>query len=418
MVNNGSASTKTLNDFFYIYQFEKGLITQEDGFCFRIDLESRVNFELNRESDIFLLIENNKVISSTFSQHQEIRSLGMGRFDFWGSDVLFSASDNSSPLISNNLYSIAIMRSEVKNLIKERILDIAASSNEDILSLLDKNSNTNNSFFNNFFKSANTFLELIKEIAFDLKGKTVAVAGCGEMPFVPLRILFEGADKVIANDILPIKKTFDKDYLSTLMEIVKIYNPKLLENFGTSLSHSDNEYKFDSINVLDQTPFEKIALEPSSLDLVVSNSVLEHVMNVEDFYNKHFQLLKNGGYGIHIVDLRDHLYFFDPTRFLYMTSTEYAPINTENRLRASQHLKLIIGAGFELLKVRVKTLDDKSFEIDPGEIINNDVDFEKIHGVSPSVTHNERLKMAEPFNSMSLFDLSIIGLTVVIKKHG
>ncbi len=46
------------------------------------------------------------LVGPTDSLHDDIRKLGRGRFSFWGNDVYFSSSDNSSPLENGRSYEI------------------------------------------------------------------------------------------------------------------------------------------------------------------------------------------------------------------------------------------------------------------------------------------------------------------------
>jgi SAM-dependent methyltransferase len=112
-------------------------------------------------------------------------------------------------------------------------------------------------------------------------------------------------------------------------------------------------------------------LEPNSIDLVYSNSVLEHVPREEinGLMEESFRVLRPGGIIMHNIGCNDHYAFFDrsisPVNFLQFGEREWRlwnnPIQYQNRLRAPEFLDLVAHAGFEVIckrtHVRPGTLD-------------------------------------------------------------
>lgn len=57
------------------------------------------------QESLLRLFEDGVEIGPAHSRHQDIRSLGKGRFSHWGSDIYLSASDNSDPRTNGRTYS-------------------------------------------------------------------------------------------------------------------------------------------------------------------------------------------------------------------------------------------------------------------------------------------------------------------------
>lgn len=113
-------------------------------------------------------------------------------------------------------------------------------------------------------------------------------------------------------------------------------------------------------------------IEYDSLELILSQAVLEHVMQIEDAYKKMYKWLKPGGYISHIIDYRahethnrwyGHWLYNDYLWNIIMQGRKY-PIN---RLPHSMHIKLIHKTGFEILCEKPFYVKD----IAPGSLLNN-----------------------------------------------
>jgi SAM-dependent methyltransferase len=88
----------------------------------------------------------------------------------------------------------------------------------------------------------------------------------------------------------------------------------------------------------------------NSIDVIVSNSVLEHVKDPSNLFGSLFKLLKNDGCMIHIVDYRDHFFKY-PYHFLLFSEKAWrmfiSPGNLY-RFRLSDHLEAMQAAGFKV----------------------------------------------------------------------
>jgi SAM-dependent methyltransferase len=90
------------------------------------------------------------------------------------------------------------------------------------------------------------------------------------------------------------------------------------------------------------------ALETASVDLIVSNSVLEHVADPADCFRQCHRVLAPGGAMLHRVDYRDHFFKY-PFHFLTFSQTTWDNFLSPGDLprhRLDDHLAALSRAGF------------------------------------------------------------------------
>jgi hypothetical protein len=113
-----------------------------------------------------------------------------------------------------------------------------------------------------------------------------------------------------------------------------------------------------------------------------------------------------GGLLLHFIDLRDHRDFARPLAFLTMTAEEYAALNTENRLRASDWFALFETHGFERI------------DFDIMSSVKDAAELRYVRDPTPWVTTEMRSTFKSPFDVKDVEDLSILGLRVLYRKPG
>ena len=96
-----------------------------------------------------------------------------------------------------------------------------------------------------------------------------------------------------------------------------------------------------------------LPLPSASIDLAISCSVLEHVADPAGIYRELARVLRPGALMSHIIDLRDH-HRPEPFDFLRYPDRLWSLMQGRsagftNRLRGSDHLRLIREAGFEVV---------------------------------------------------------------------
>jgi SAM-dependent methyltransferase len=143
-------------------------------------------------------------------------------------------------------------------------------------------------------------------------------------------------------------------------ESADIIHARLLElrrpkSLGELLSKSNIEYFAPADG-------RATGLEPNSIDLVYSNSVLEHVPRevISGLMEESFRVLRPGGLAMHNVGCNDHYAFFDKSisfvNYLQYEERDWRLWNNslqyQNRLRAPEFLELAMQAGFEVINNR------------------------------------------------------------------
>lgn len=82
-----------------------GPFKRDDRNCFVCSLPPDWSSEANGQSEI-VLFEDGEQIGPRACSHDDVRSLGFGRFSHWDGALYFSASDNSNPNLNGRTYAI------------------------------------------------------------------------------------------------------------------------------------------------------------------------------------------------------------------------------------------------------------------------------------------------------------------------
>jgi hypothetical protein len=80
-------------------------IQPEHGFCWICDVPGFLLSDKESASSLIIL-EDGKQLGPGHSGHDEIRSIGQGRFSHWGAQIYFSTSDNSDPQANGRMYTV------------------------------------------------------------------------------------------------------------------------------------------------------------------------------------------------------------------------------------------------------------------------------------------------------------------------
>jgi hypothetical protein len=212
----------------------------------------------------------------------------------------------------------------------------------------------------------------LSEVDFSVSGARLMEIGTGWHPAFPLCFALAGASSIATFDIV---RLLDETMTFKLLDSLEKHVPKIAElagetpatihdrlldycgskNLGELLGKSRIEYF---------APADGCAtgLEADSVDLVYSNSVLEHVPRevIRGLMEESFRVLKPGGLVMHNVACNDHYATFDKSisyvNYLRYEEREWRlwnnPIQYQNRLRAPEFVGLAAQAGFEIISNR------------------------------------------------------------------
>jgi SAM-dependent methyltransferase len=217
-----------------------------------------------------------------------------------------------------------------------------------------------------------TSMGYLSDVNFSVSGARLMEIGTGWHPALPVCFALAGADSIATFDIV---RLMGETVTSRLLESLEEHLPKIADLAGKSLAevHARLLELRQSSNLgelLGKSRIEYFApadgratgLESDSIDLVYSNSVLEHVHRdeIRGLMEESFRVLKPEGLAMHNVGCNDHYAFFDKSisfvNFLRYGEREWRlwnnPIQYQNRLRAPEFLDLAAQAGFEAIYKR------------------------------------------------------------------
>ena len=133
-------------------------------------------------------------------------------------------------------------------------------------------------------------------------------------------------------------------------------------------------YKLLGFEYVLDPPGKLDAVAKGAFDLVVSGGVFEHIYakDAPDFVRAMGGLLKPGGYSLHSINIRDHLYQYDPkaSRKQYLQysnrvwKTCFAnDVQYINRIQHSEWLEIFKNAGLTLVEEEVEPEDLSGLKI-------------------------------------------------------
>ena len=337
------------------------------------------------DQDFVCLLEDGQKIGAPHTGHDHIRTYGNGRFSVWGKHLYFSSSDGSDCETNGREYRVLVIdRADFR----EDVIKHLATDGETVLRALADTKNQNGNVAHNFFWNFN-FVRQALERSGSAWPKSVIELGCSEWTYMGLRFLTEGTEFYIANDLGEVGASYPASLIDALLEACELIDSRLALRAKGILQRHGETYEARGLVAKGRTSFDQ--LKPDRpIEFIHSTSTLEHLMNPAEAVAQMARLLAPGALMFHRIDLQDHRYFKgDPFAFYRLTESEYAALNTENRLRASDWMKLFEAAGFQI----IDRLDRTAYV--------NEADIETF---------------AEPFKHMDISDLSVAATNILCRK--
>jgi SAM-dependent methyltransferase len=374
------------------------------GYAFTAALPTQAR-QLLQAGAIVIVLENGMPLGPGNVQHVIIRNSGRGMFSLSADRIYFSASDNTDCNENNRGYSLAILDFAKNSSVYREAVERFASSDAELLRLIRLNSGKNNNVFLNFFGYFNDILGVLSRHKIPLPESAIEL-GSGGLPHTAVRFLLEGSKRLVANDIVHVQNLFEREFVQDLCALLALVAPEMEAKFKRITLPCGDKVKFAGLEVHDEQAFELMAID-GQVDFIFSTSVLEHVKQPRKAIDKMTTFLKPGGHVWHSIDLRDHRDFNSPLAFLEITADDYASVNTENRLRASDWLEIFQAVGFEVIECVFGAFRSAS---------------ERIHEYSftlpdrPWVDDRMRAKFTPPFVTKDLADLSALTIQILCRK--
>jgi SAM-dependent methyltransferase len=380
--------------------------TLNEGHAFTVAIPQEVR-RLVAAGGVGVVLEDGKPLGPATVQHAHIRKHGAGSFCLWNEDLYFSSSDNTDCNENGRRYALAVIDFSKRGAAYQQAAGRMSQDDEELLGLISRNYGFNNSFFLNFFGYFNVVTAVLERNGIVFPEAAIEL-GTGSKPYTGLRFLLEGTQRFVANDVMPIQRDFGNNFIQHLRNLLGLIAPRLRKRLDGSIGAASVEGRVavEGLEICDQKPFEGIDVV-GEFDLIFSTSVLEHVMKPRAIVEKMASLLKPGGHAWHCIDLRDHRDFDDPLAFLRLTDDEYASVNTENRLRASDWFDLLAEVGFLVVECEFGTYKSAATR-------EHQYGFRSPE--RPWIDEDMRASFQPPFNRKSLSDLSITAIRVLCRK--
>lgn len=221
-------------------------------------------------------------------------------------------------------------------------------------SALDQDISALVKYYKSVFDKYTRCLQAI-DAAISYDNKIIIELGPGDSIGIALLFLAHGAARVICYDRFKLITNIKKNtaIAKNILQILPDEQKQELQKIITFNKQGHVEWDSSRLKYLLQTK-HLLQIEKSSVDLIVSNAVLEHVHDLENLFATMSYVMKPGGLMVHAADLGSHgLHYKTPLDFLavpkrlwkLMTYFRGAP----NRARKSHYEYLAVRHGFDIV---------------------------------------------------------------------
>ncbi|MBU1043282.1 MAG: class I SAM-dependent methyltransferase [Candidatus Omnitrophica bacterium] len=240
--------------------------------------------------------------------------------------------------------------------------------------LRDIDSAVEEKFFNDWL----VFCSLMKEIDLPIQELVFFEVGTGWFPVLPFCFSLAGAKKCLTYDInrhmnaqLTFKMVSIISRFSKEISNVSLRQSLMIESYCQQyLGSADLHKLLEQARIEYHAPADatKTGLASESVDVLFSNSVLEHVPSQVIFklMEESYRVLRKKGIIMHSVNCGDHYAYFDknitPINYLRYSESDWKFWNNalqfQNRLRPIDFVESAKKAGFEILLYKYKPKPD------------------------------------------------------------
>jgi SAM-dependent methyltransferase len=232
--------------------------------------------------------------------------------------------------------------------------------------------------------------------------------GAGWDLAIPLAYALLGVGRQVVIDIRPSARL---ELVAATLATYERLRPQLEQTAGRALrdlpaavsSFADLEREL-GVRYLAPCDARATGLAPGCVDFVSSTDTCEHIppADLARIFAECRRLLRPGGAFSCRIDLQDHYAYFDPglSRYHFLRFSDRAwalvnsPLHFQNRLRASDYLRLVREAGFEVVAQNASGPNERS------------------------MAELRTLRVAPRFRSYSLDDVGVTVLSFVAKPTG
>jgi SAM-dependent methyltransferase len=217
----------------------------------------------------------------------------------------------------------------------------------------------------------------LRDLNVRIPGAVLAEVGAGWMPVLPLCFAVAGARTCHTLDLT---RHLDTRLTARAITRLRVHLPRIATAAGIGVDEVQARYEHVSAAPDVATALERAGiryhapedaahtgLEDRSIDVVFSNSVLEHVPSedIAAILRESNRILKADGVSLHSVNCGDHYAYFDrsitPINYLKFSDRQWRMWNNrllyQNRLRPVDFLQIAEAAGLEIVLSRFSPKD-------------------------------------------------------------
>jgi len=215
----------------------------------------------------------------------------------------------------------------------------------------------NGEYYYNIF---NHHIRTLIEHGFTLENKTLAEFGPGDTFGVGLCAILHGFKEYLAFDV--IKHADVENNIGVLNDLMKFYPSKSAE-----IDTLKKELTIQFGNKIKYVvPWNsELNLKHSSIDLILTNATMEHLLDLEETYTYMYKWLKPGGYCSHEIDFGAHEFSNSWYEHFYLNKhywdfLMHGRMYPINRMPYSFHYNILTKIGFQIVyekKNRAEKLD-------------------------------------------------------------
>jgi SAM-dependent methyltransferase len=326
-----------------------GPYSHDSGHCWTSDLPG-LSGPANRQGEALqsslLIYENGVPLRFPCSSRDETRSMGSCRFSYWKERVYFSSSDNSDPNSNGRVYEYSLS----PWLYRRRLGRGGVAHNYRKREAGPEQLQADVSYA---LRVGNEYVRRIRQLFTSVAGRSVLEVGPGINFGAALVFACHGMRPLVADRFLaPWENPYHSKFYSALAGAIASTDP-LADVSPVQALVSAGKYD-DRVITQVSAPLEKLPLPDNSVDVVVSNAVVEHLSDLNESFGQLYRITKPGGYGLHQVDFRDHRNFDRPLEYLLLSEDDFQLIASQgffecgNRFRPDETETACRAAGFEV----------------------------------------------------------------------
>jgi len=177
-------------------------------------------------------------------------------------------------------------------------------------------------------KISNEYVELLEKQESALKGATVLELGPGHNYGAALVLACHGADVVVADRFpVPWFEGYHDKFYELLWQRLADIRPEIDTAPIKRCVKTSGTHK--SVMVVESSAENLAGIADVSIDIILSNAVLEHVQNPECVAHELHRVTRSGGIGLHQIDFRDHRDFSRPLEYLLLGADDFGKMFAE-----------------------------------------------------------------------------------------